>query len=234
MTTLLHLSDPHLDGSAERAARLRAVLDLLPASRQPDAIVITGDIADNGAAPEYAQFSSVMRGRLPWLAVPGNHDDPALLADALGMRPDVSVLDVGDLRVLGLDVTVAGEDHGSLREEVSEQAVSMAGPRTVLALHQPPMTIGHGYIDPMRLLNADALADLVARIGTVTAILCGHVHTAVTSSLAGVPVLGAPGIVSALGLDPDERPLANRSHAPGLALHRFENGTVTTSFHYAS
>lgn len=236
MTTLLHLSDPHLDGSERRAERLRAVLDLLPPSRQPDAIVITGDIADNGAAAEYEQFGAVMRGRLPWLAVPGNHDAPALLADAFGTRADVSVLDVGDLRVLGLDVTVPGENHGLLRAEVAEQAVSLSAgaPCTVLALHQPPMLIGHGYVDPMRLLNADALADLVARIGTVAAVLCGHVHTAVTSSLAGVPVIAAPGVVSASRLDPDARPLTDHSHAPGMALHRFADGVVTTSFHYAN
>ena len=119
MTTLLHLSDPHLDGSKERADRLRAVLDLLPASRRPDAIVVTGDVADNGAADEYAQFRAVMEGREPWLAVPGNHDDPALLAG-------LPFLDVGELRILGLDVTVEGEDHGELRDEVAEQAVSLA------------------------------------------------------------------------------------------------------------
>jgi Icc protein len=228
VTTLLHLSDPHLDGSDERADRLRAVLDLLPPSRRPDAIVVTGDIADNGAGHEYAQFQAVMEGREPWLAVPGNHDTPALL----GASP---FLDVGDLRVLGLDVTVAGEDHGDLRDEVAEQAVSLAAGagRTVLAFHQPPMRIGHSYADLMRLLNAEVLAALVERIGTVEAILCGHVHTASASSFAGVPVLVAPGIVSALRLDPGHPQMADQAHAPGMALHSFEHGTVTTTFHYA-
>lgn len=228
MTTLLHLSDPHLDGSVERADRLRAVLDLLPPARRPDAIVVTGDVADNGAREEYAQFQSVMEGRGPWLAAPGNHDTPALLETP-------SFLDVGDLRVVGLDVTVEGEDHGELRDEVAERAVSLAAgaSSTVLAFHQPPVRIGHSYVDPMRLLNAGALAALVERIGTVTAILCGHVHTASASSFAGVPVLIAPGIVSALGADPGHRPLASQDHAPGLALHSIEQGVVTTTFHYA-
>lgn len=228
MTTLLHLSDPHLDGSRERADRLRAVLDLLPPFRRPDAIVVTGDVADTGAADAYAQFQAVMEGREPWLAVPGNHDSPALLAGP-------PFLDVGDLRVLGLDVTVAGENHGELRDEVAEQAVRLAAGagRTVLAFHQPPVWIGHSYIDSMRLLNAESLASLVNRIGTVTAILCGHAHTAAVSSFAGVPVLMAPGIVSALRLDPADRPIASLTHAPGMALHSFEDGAVTTTFHYA-
>lgn len=228
---MLHLSDPHLDGSRERADRLRAVLDLLPPSRRPDAIVITGDIADTGSETEYEQFAAVVEGRAPWLAVPGNHDSPARLTAALGEQ---RFLDAGDLRVVGLDVTVAGEDHGELRDEIAEQAVSLATTRhTVLALHQPPVRIGHGYVDPMRLLNAEVLAALVERIGTVRAILCGHVHTASASSFAGVPVLIAPGIVSALRLDPDSRPMTDLAHAPGMALHHFEDGAVTTTFHYA-
>ncbi|NGY60352.1 hypothetical protein G7043_15590 [Lentzea sp. NEAU-D13] len=228
MTTLLHFSDPHLDGSTERADRLRAVLDLLPVSRRPDAVVVTGDVADNGAAEEYAQFRAVMEDRGPWLAVPGNHDDPVLLAG-------VPFLDVGGLRILGLDVTVAGEDHGELRDEVAEQAVSLAADAnsTVLAFHQPPVRIGHSYVDPMCLLDAEPLARLVERIGNVTAILCGHVHTAAASSFAGVPLLIAPGIVSALRPDPDQRPLVDRTQPPGMALHSFEDGVVTTTFHYA-
>lgn len=227
MTTLLHVSDPHLDGSPERADRLRAVLDLLPASRRPDAVVVTGDVADNGAAHEYAQFQAVMEGREPWLAVPGNHDTPALLAG-------LPFLDVGDLRILGLDVTVEGEDHGELRDEVAERAVSLAADagRTVLAFHQPPVRIGHSYVDPMRLLDADPMARLVERIGNVEAILCGHVHTAAVSSFGGVPLLIAPGVVSALRPDPDHQSLVDRTQPPGMALHSFEHGIVTTTFHY--
>ncbi|KOV86801.1 hypothetical protein ADL03_08250 [Nocardia sp. NRRL S-836] len=224
---MLHLSDPHLDGSPERADRLTAVLDLLPPTRQPDAIVLTGDIADNGTAAEYAQFSAVMEGRLPWLAVPGNHDVPAAV-------PSVPVLDAGDLRVVGVDVVVPGENHGVLRPEEADRVAGLAAgaQRTVLAFHQPPMRIGHTYVDPMRLLNADALAELVERIGTVTAILCGHVHTACVASFAGVPVLVAPGVVSAANLDGDH-PTANREHPPGMALHQFGANGVVTTFHYA-
>jgi Icc protein len=240
MTTLLHLSDPHLDGGEARADRLRAVLDLMPASRRPDAVVITGDVADRGTAPEYAQFRDVMAHRGPWIAVPGNHDDPALLGSGgpvatLANAGPVVTLDAGGLRIVGLDTTVPGEDHGLLRPETADLAAERAAgaAATVLAFHQPPVTIGHGYIDPMNLRNPDALAGLVARIGTVAAILCGHAHTAGAAAFAGVPLLLAPGIVSSLRTDPDHRPLTNRALPPGAALHRFDRGAVTTTFHYA-
>jgi 3',5'-cyclic AMP phosphodiesterase CpdA len=228
--TVLHLSDPHLDGSPERASRLRAVLDLLPDSRRPDAVLVTGDVADTGTAVEYTQFREVMDGRGPWLAVPGNHDDPSRFG-----TPPVDVLDLGALRLIGLDVTVPGEDHGHLSHDVADRAAAAAdgAPVTVLAFHQPPIALGHGYIDSIGLRNPEAVADLIGRIGTVAAVLCGHAHTAAAGTFAGVPVLLAPGIVSALRTDPDHRPLTDREHPPGAALHRFDGARVTSSFHYA-
>ncbi|GAA1673424.1 metallophosphoesterase [Glycomyces endophyticus] len=230
--TLLHLSDPHLDGGDTRAHRLRSALDLMPASRRPDAVVITGDVADHGTEPEYAQFRRIMADRGPWIAAPGNHDDPARLGD----DGPVTSLDLEGLRVIALDVTVPGQDHGRLRPEVADLAVEhAAGARaTVLAFHQPPLALGHSYIDSMRLRNPDAVEALIARIGTVAAVLCGHAHTPGAAVFAGVPLLLAPGIASALRPDPDHRPLTNSDVPPGAALHRFDGPAVTTTFHFAA
>jgi hypothetical protein len=129
---------------------------------------------------------------------------------------------------------VPGEDHGFLRPEIADLAVAAAegAERVVLAFHQPPVGIGHSYADTMPLTNPEALVGLTHRLPPVVAILCGHVHTAVASSLAGIPVLGAPGIASSLAIDPDRRPRVLEGAAPGLALHRIDgDGTFTTTFH---
>lgn len=231
--TLLHLSDPHLTEDPVSVRRLHAVLDLPPA-RTPDAIIATGDIADHGRAPEYEAFAKAMAAQSPWLAVPGNHDDPDTLRAVLRQDP-CPVLDTGNVRVIGLDVTVPGENHGFLREDTAQAAAARAdGARhVVLALHQPPISTGHAVIDGMLLTNPDALADLVGRIPHVVAILCGHIHTPLASSLAGTPVLCAPGVASALELDPDRRPIVTSDSAPGMALHRIDDdGALTTTFHY--
>ncbi|MGW1343765.1 metallophosphoesterase family protein [Kribbella sp. NPDC002412] len=190
--TVLHLSDPHLTADPGSSERLRQVLDL-PASRRPDAVVVTGDIADHGLPEEYDVFAAAMTGQPPWLAVPGNHDDPETLRKVLG-QDECPVLDVGPVRVIGLDVIVPGEDHGFLRPETADLVVAAAAgaERVVLAFHQPPVPIGHAYADTMPLTNPDALVELTRRVPPVVAILCGHVHTAVASSLDGIPVLGAP------------------------------------------
>jgi len=230
--SVLHLSDPHLTEDPAAIARLRQTLDL-PASRRPDAIVVTGDVADHGRPEEYGAFAAAMAGQPPWFAVPGNHDDPSTLRAVLGLD-ECPVIDVGPVRVIGLDVTVPGEDHGFLRAETADLVVAAAAgaERVVLAFHQPPLGIGHAYADTMPLTNPEALVELTRRLPPVVAIFCGHVHTAFASSLDGIPVLGAPGIASSLALDPDRRPLTLGDVAPGLALHRIAaDGTLTTTFH---
>jgi 3',5'-cyclic AMP phosphodiesterase CpdA len=232
--TLLHISDPHITDDPTSVQRLRAVLDL-PLARQPDAIVATGDVADHGRQQEYEAFGKAMAAQQPWLAVPGNHDDPDTLRAVL--RQDrCPVLDVGAVRVIGLDVTVPGHNHGFLRDDTATEAVARAdGARhVVLALHQPPIATGHAVIDTMLLTNREGLAELVRRIPGVVAILCGHIHTPLASSLAGTPVLCAPGVASTLALDPDRQPIVITDSLPGMALHRIDDdGAVTTTFHQA-
>jgi 3',5'-cyclic AMP phosphodiesterase CpdA len=232
--TLLHISDPHITGDPESVRRLRAVLDV-PQTRRPDAVVATGDIADHGRPDEYEAFGKAMAGQPPWLAIPGNHDDPATLSAVL--RQDrCPVLDVGTVRVIGLDVTVPGENHGFLRADTAAvvTARAEAARHVVLALHQPPIRTGHAAADAMLMTNPDALAELVSRIPRVVGILCGHIHTGLASSLDGTPVLCAPGVASSLVLDPDRRPITTSESAPGMALHRIDDdGAVTTTFHAA-
>lgn len=231
MVTLLHLSDPHLTGDPASVRRLDAVLDA-PLARGPDAVVATGDIADHGRADEYEAFAKAMATRPPWLAVPGNHDDPDTLRAVLRQDP-CPVLDAGGVRVIGLDVTVPGGRHGFLRAEGAREAVARAeGARhVVLAFHQPPITTGHAVADSILLTNRDALADLVRRIPRVVAILCGHIHLPLASSFAGTPVLCAPGIASTLVLDQQDRLVMDRDAPPGMAVHRIDDdGTVTTVF----
>lgn len=48
-----HVSDTHLDGSGVRAERTRRVMSHLAGLRRPpDAILVTGDIADHGLPEE--------------------------------------------------------------------------------------------------------------------------------------------------------------------------------------
>jgi Icc protein len=122
---LLHVTDPHLFGVSSRelygvdtAKTFRLVLaQALADGPSPDAIVVTGDIGDDSSAGAYGQLRDALAGcGAPVFVLPGNHDDPALMATLLDDR---GVQYCGRARVGGwglvmLDTHVPGQAHGLL------------------------------------------------------------------------------------------------------------------------
>jgi len=79
------------------------------------------------------------------------------------------------------------------------------------------------------------LAALIGQSGIVVACFTGHVHTALATTFAGRPLLGAPGIVSTMRLGSKTNPIADPDASPGFALHSFDAcGQLSTIFHYLS
>ncbi|WP_406168646.1 hypothetical protein [Streptomyces sp. NBC_00996] len=138
------------------------------------------------------------------------------------------------------DSSVPGKDHGHLDEETLawlDEVLTRATSPVLVAFHHPPVTLNTPYVDGIRLLDEQPLADLTARHPHLTAFLTGHAHTPAASTFAGRPLLVAPGVVSSLRL-----PWEHRAHAedhvhldlpPALAFHVLDaDGRLTT--HYRS
>ena len=215
--TLIHLTDTHLHQPGEL---LFGALDtwertaeaLRGAARyRPDAVVITGDIADSGG-DIYAAASGLFAraGReldCPVIVLPGNHDLPgtrAWAAEAFtgsrtdtGPGPGNDVHFVGGLRLITLDSDDSGQPAGRLTgEQLHWLDTVLAEPApdgTVLALHHPPVDsllpqlAGRGLARPAELAGVLAGTD-------VRAILCGHYHHAVSGRLGAVPVWAGPAV----------------------------------------
>jgi 3',5'-cyclic-AMP phosphodiesterase len=189
-TLLAQLSDPHLDvgpgdrGSAQAlAAAVAAVLALRPL---PDAVVITGDIANGGAAAEYARAYELLEPLpMPVHVLPGNHDDREALRERFALPGDGPlqyVAKCGELRLVVCDTQRPGRDDGALDGGRLEwlQAQLDAEPRTptIVAMHHPPMTIGLPVLDAIGIAEPEriALGELLARSWQVRRLIAGHVH----------------------------------------------------------
>jgi 3',5'-cyclic-AMP phosphodiesterase len=121
---LVQLSDPHIGATwagGDPVARLRAAVESvgrLPDA--PDAILMSGDLADNAADAEYELVHELLAQLgAPAYVLPGNHDDrDALrrhfdLPGAVG-TPVQYAVELGPLRLVVLDSTRPGEDRGEL------------------------------------------------------------------------------------------------------------------------
>src|SRR5207249_4393872 len=101
------LSDTHLlaDPSAwvwghNPAENLASVLDVLP---PVDAIVVTGDIAEDGSIDAYRLADTLTAGRAARrYFIAGNHDDRDAMCAVLGEVEDFRVVELSDRWALGL------------------------------------------------------------------------------------------------------------------------------------
>ena len=118
--TDLHLAAGPGDAGAAHALEraVRALLDLDP---QPDAVLLTGDLTDDGDPRSYARVRELLAPlTVPVHPIPGNHDDRDALRAAFLDHPGVAGADgfvqyaitCGPLRVLMLDTLVPGTPGG--------------------------------------------------------------------------------------------------------------------------
>lgn len=241
MAVIAHLSDPHLDGSPERLRRLQAALRQVADLPELDAVLISGDLTDHGSASEYEQFFDALPPAGQILMVAGNHDLTGPLLNALGAHglPATlnSTLDVAGVRLIGLDSHIDQHDEGTLTATALEYArarLATSESPVILAMHHPPVPVGHHVMDRLGLTNSDDLAELVHTHDNIIGIFTGHVHSAFATTYAGVPLLSAPGIASTMRLGSKTEPIADPNAMPGLAIHTIAGETISTVFHYLS
>lgn len=210
---IAHLSDLHIVappalcyGQVDtRACLARAIARLNDLTPAPDLVVLTGDLVDEPNAAAYACLHDMLGElRLPFVVLPGNHDDRALLAEAfpehhyLPAKGEKAhfVLGAGDISIVGFDAVVPGREYAEIdAEDLSwlDQALSQHRPGrpVLLAMHHPPMHTGLAFMDEMQPPLTPELEALVDRHECVKLIICGHIHRAMDCVFGGVRVAAA-------------------------------------------
>jgi 3',5'-cyclic-AMP phosphodiesterase len=235
---LVQVSDLHLDGSAERRERAARTMAYVNGLSDVAAVLVTGDIADNGRPEEYEQARKLLVSPHRVVTCPGNHDvretfEAVLLGREPTGGPVNAVLELAGLLVAMCDSSRPGRNDGLLEDETLDWLTTTltAGERpAVVCFHHPPVVLDSPLLDAIRLENADRLAIFLDNHPEVVAVLVGHAHTAATSTFAGRPVVVAPGVVSTLRLPPEGRDDLDYDLPPGVALHHLDDGRLTTHF----
>jgi 3',5'-cyclic-AMP phosphodiesterase len=242
---LAQLSDPHLGEPKKAGVKpkpcLKAVvraLERLP--NRPDAILVTGDVAEDATPAQYALARKLI-GRLgiPIHVLPGNHDDRAAMRAAFGLPGDGGdpidySVDFGPLRLVVVDSTIPGEDHGDFTpaqlEWLGGELAAAAEQPTIVAMHHPPLATAIPDWDRVNMAAAErqALADVIGRHPQVRAIVAGHLHRITASTLAGVPVLAAPSTFLQARPDFVAETVKLGGKPPGFVLHALRDGELSS------
>jgi len=242
---IAQISDLHIKGPAAlmagkvdtAAALARCVKELNRLQPRPDIVVISGDLADTPAPEEYRHLLSLLASlEIPFVAIPGNHDDRAMLRAALPDQPYASpggalnlMREVGDLDIVLIDSSVPGAAHGEVDAGTLawlEAALAASADRpALLFLHHPPFVTGIGLMDAHNLRNADAFGEIVGRHRRVRLIATGHIHRATVTQFAGVTTTICPAPNHAIALDiAGTLPLSFRLEPAAFHLHAWFPG----------
>lgn len=249
---IAQLSDTHVSKPGKRfggrrdtrAAFVRALARIGALDPAPDLLMLSGDLAETGAAEEYSFIAEQLaRMSCPVVAIPGNHD---LREAMLNHLPDCVTAQEGGhlsfvhdalpLRVIGLDTIIPGAVNGELCERrlawLEQTLEAGHGKPTLIAMHHPPVRTGFVAMDNYGIRHGtEAFASIIAKHATdIRAIVSGHVHRTILGNLAGVPVLIAPASSLAFELDLGERPSLNFvEEPPQFLVHAWNAKTGLTS-----
>jgi uncharacterized protein (TIGR03437 family) len=163
---------------------------------QPDLVLHVGDIAyENGTFDEFtsnyfAYYASLMR-RVPWFAVPGNHEYQTSRAApfiALQANPTDTVpfqdrgryfsFDWGDVHFIGLDSDLldVGQSSAAMLDWLENDLQASAGARWRIAyFHHLPYPISHHLDDPVCKASRNIFVPILER-HNVQLVLAGHEH----------------------------------------------------------
>ncbi len=224
-------------GRVDTAGCLGRALDHLNALEPAaDAVLITGDLCNDGDASVWAELMAMLgRLRAPIFPIPGNHDDRELMRAAFAHRdlfpaagPLRFAADLGPLRLLGLDSLIPRQPAGRLGADqlawLDGQLGAAPDRPTLVALHHPPFRTGIDHMDRMMLEDGEALAEVVGRHPQVERVLCGHVHRSVQCRFAGTLGQIGPGVAHAVQLTLAGAPARWVQEPPAVLLHEWRDG----------
>lgn len=202
---IAQISDCHLPENPDHTYRginpyrnLEALLKKV-ASLQPDLLLATGDLSEDGSEDSYRLIQGLFDPLgVPVLALPGNHDNPDLLADVYPGSPtdSVQVTQHGSWQIIRLNSCLPNNPCGKLFEKNLSELESVFGQEpdrpSLVAVHHQPVMVGSPWIDKYRTLEPEPFLRLIDQYEAVKAVVWGHIHQVFETKRQGTLMLGGP------------------------------------------
>jgi 3',5'-cyclic AMP phosphodiesterase CpdA len=208
MTLLVQITDTHilpkgelLYAQVDTSVHLRrTVVEINRIRPLPDLLIITGDLVERPDEESYAHFKELIAPlSIPVFVLPGNHDDPEVMAEVFADTPCFPVKDntfqysieEHEFRLLALNSHAGGSElpelDGLHLDWLKKELPKSEAP-TLVALHHPPMRTGIEFIDMGGAEWFQGLKDVLDNTHNVHLVICGHCHTDMAGRIAKVPV----------------------------------------------
>ncbi|SFC00278.1 Icc protein [Marinospirillum celere] len=157
-----------------------------------DLLLLTGDLAQDEAAATYAWLATELnKSALPWFWLPGNHDDPELMAP---WAAPVFEFQQQGWQFLGLNTRQPGSASGRLgTQELERLQVALEQQQPLLiAMHHHPLAVRSAWMDALALEQNEDFWQRVEKATCPPVIICGHVHQEQSWEHRGAQVFSTP------------------------------------------
>jgi 3',5'-cyclic-AMP phosphodiesterase len=208
MTRIAQLSDIHLVeepyGSVRGVnteQRFQACLeDLKNQTEQPDLIILSGDLSQDGSVESYQRIADAMQSlTIPCYWLQGNHDIPAHMNDILkgsNLHAEKAIFPNDSWQIVLLDSTQPGLVRGRFMESeldfLNDFCKQDTERNTLIVCHHQVLEFGHQSLDNIGIDNNDDFWDIVKQYDHVKAIAFGHLHYGLELKMDGVDILATP------------------------------------------
>ena len=245
MTTILQISDPHLqsqpEGTLKGVPTLESLRLVLRRARDevadPVRIILSGDLSHEETIAGYELLKDLLgdwTGRS--LLIPGNHDDRRGMRTVFSQIPGEADGDIwfreelGDWQLIGLDSHVPGEVYGELSDEILKKLECWLSENpmrpTLIFLHHPPVSVNSAWLDKISLRNPSPLEELVRCSQGVRGVFCGHIHQVYEGVFAGVPICSAPS--ASVQFLPEAEEMKIDLRPPGFRVIELQDERIST------
>ncbi len=246
--TLIQISDCHLGDNADdlflglnTEETLLAVLDLvLEKYPNADVIVLSGDISNTAQGIAYPRLISYLQDKIgtqiPWLWLPGNHDDNALMQAAVGEGFLASEI-FGHWQLSCLDSSIHKKVEGHIAASELERAnniLQMAPDKHhLIFVHHHLMPVNCAWLDPQLIDNAQQVLQQWQDYPQLKLIVHGHVHQEIHQRHAHIDIIASPSTCIQFKPNSDEFGLDTKM--PGFRVFKLaDDGSYQTRVHRIS
>ena len=249
MTKIIQISDTHLLRKGTFASKnlqpakslkklVSRILQIQLEVGLIDAIIVSGDISDDGSIGSYQLFNSILSPlKVPLFLIPGNHDIRTSFRSIFspaGYLPASGKLNwyqkVGKLHLIGLDTLIEGEKKGELDGETLNFLQStldeLGNVPVILMLHHPPFETGVKLMDSIGLCTGrDQFSKVIGAYSGELIVVCGHIHMNMVTQLNGRSVISAPSTCSTFEYNiQNDAPINVLKQDGGFVLHVWSQG----------
>ena len=211
-------------------------------SRNYDAVIATGDIADNGQIEAYGNFMLGLKDlTCPLYYVMGNHDNLEHLLSLTEVLPllqqDKCIL-LGSWCFILLNSALLYHNEGVLSSAelafLQDCLQKNTGKHVAIFLHHHPVAINSEYMDKCMLDKPEEFLAIIKSYANVKLVCFGHIHQDFTAEVDHIKFLGSPSTcfqAKKQTCEFDQDPAVG----PGYRELTFnDDGSFDTALHYVS